>query len=92
MKWNQPNFWFSVAAIYFAVLLAIVWIYNPDFLVWKNMLLFIPLFLPILAFFYTKYSNDEDDSNNRWIISIFLLGVTAIVVLFQMVFEYINGK
>ena len=89
MKPNKPNFWLTIAALYFVVLCAIIVIYNIDFLGIKCLLL-LPLYVPLIIALCIIHKNDEDYSNTHFATRWSLLLATAVLVVVKTVVDKIR--
>ena len=97
MKMNKKKsiltfskFWFQLSGIYFAVLLGVIWFFNPNFLKITNCLVLFPLYIMFVIAAELKYKYSDDEKNTRLINTLLLTGATAILILFGMIVQYIK--
>lgn len=87
MKLKSPKFWVCLSIAYLAVLIIIMWFFDPDFAEMKSWALLIPLYLPLIVSICLKQKDAENTVSANWEMRCLLLIFTGIVAVFKLIFD-----
>lgn len=82
---STPLFWFQLSGMYFAVLLGVIWFFNPNFLKITNCLVLIPLYIMLIVATKLKCKHIDNEKTIHLIATLLITGVTAVLILFSII-------